>query len=333
MEFLEFDQAVYEMLGLRTLIINRHKVYKSEFSKLIGKKVNNESLKDQMIFGHYVFKRVVHDDALHIYIGPYSDRMGDAKLNALIKILNFNSREMIDVIRDNEMMTDSDDTAEYRQDLKMLFRLEKSILLNFKNESYDRVQSDVRMILNYTIDESRNTLRHWKSYFKTFNNILVQVSQKLKVSEEDIGPISESHLERANHIYELNTLKKLFMTLLRAYYDLNVSSQKIDVNPMIEAAIHYIRENHSKKISTSIVSHAIGVNASHLSRQFKKEMGTTITFYIQTYRVDEAKLLIEQGNLSITTIASLLGFSDVQYFTTTFKKIMNMTPTEYGKQL
>lgn len=334
MRYIEFDQAVYEMIGLRTLVIKNQRINKSMQKKLIGLKIPLDLITDSLTFRHMHFQRIVQDDDLNIYVGPIIENVSLDKMNALKKVLKFNSHEVIEFMNKNEVLPHKKESVLiYRDELKMLFRLEKSILLAFKSNAYDEAHSVVRMVLNYQVDETRNTLLHWKNLFKAYNNTLIQVSTKLDAKESEVTLLSEDYLERASHIYELTTLKKLFFTVLRSYYDLTVAANKLNVSPMIDDAINYIHEHFSEKISTHIISDAISVNYSHLSRQFKKEVNTTITHYIQNYRIEEAKLLIEQGNLSITEIALRLGFKDIQYFTRTFKKLMHMTPSEYAKNL
>ena len=71
----------------------------------------------------------------------------------------------------------------------------------------------------------------------------------------------------------------------------------------------------------------------NLSRKFKKETGQSLTDYINKLRIKEALYMMENHNLSITDIAYMTGFNDVNYFTKVFKKYKRMTPSSYRKQL
>ena len=57
----------------------------------------------------------------------------------------------------------------------------------------------------------------------------------------------------------------------------------------------------------------------------------SITKLISIRRVEAAKTLLLKENLSIAEIAEKVGFSDYNYFTKIFKKIMDCTPSEYRK--
>ena len=51
--------------------------------------------------------------------------------------------------------------------------------------------------------------------------------------------------------------------------------------------------------------------------------------YFKRLKIDAAKQMIRQNELNFTEIAIRLGFNTSQYFTTVFKRISGMTPTEY----
>ena len=53
--------------------------------------------------------------------------------------------------------------------------------------------------------------------------------------------------------------------------------------------------------------------------------------YINHKRVEEAKLYLQRGNKSITEIAFLVGFNDLNYFSRVFKKFTSLTPSQYMK--
>lgn len=66
----------------------------------------------------------------------------------------------------------------------------------------------------------------------------------------------------------------------------------------------------------------------HLSKKFKKEVGMGIKEYINASRIAYAKRLMEKCNV-ITEVAYESGFSDSNYFATIFKRVEDMTPSQY----
>ena len=60
-------------------------------------------------------------------------------------------------------------------------------------------------------------------------------------------------------------------------------------------------------------------------------MGCGVMDYFTRLKVDKAKELIREENYTFTEISEKLGFNTSQYFTTVFKRVSGMTPSEYAK--
>ena len=87
-------------------------------------------------------------------------------------------------------------------------------------------------------------------------------------------------------------------------------------------------ENGSKKISTYLAE-AMHRSYYHLSRIFTATTGITIEKYFIQLKMEKAKELIIQDELSMAEIANSLGYSSQQIFSTQFKKETGKTPGEY----
>lgn len=68
-----------------------------------------------------------------------------------------------------------------------------------------------------------------------------------------------------------------------------------------------------------------------LSKKFKKETGLTFGSYIAKKRCEKAALLLKETALQVQEISNYVGYPDNNYFIKVFKKMYNMTPSEYRK--
>ena len=97
----------------------------------------------------------------------------------------------------------------------------------------------------------------------------------------------------------------------------------------ISTAVRFIQCNYSNRIDVSDVADYTGVSRSHLYRLFVKYVGMPPNTYIARYRINEACALLREGRLSISEIASSVGFEDRLYFSRVFKKLKGVPPTEF----
>ena len=78
---------------------------------------------------------------------------------------------------------------------------------------------------------------------------------------------------------------------------------------------------------------SIGYSQEYICREFKKHTGTTLTKYIRKMKCMHSLSLLEDTNIPVVHIASMLYFPDESNYITTFRKIYNITPGEWRKRV
>ncbi|QGQ48591.1 helix-turn-helix transcriptional regulator [Metabacillus sediminilitoris] len=119
--------------------------------------------------------------------------------------------------------------------------------------------------------------------------------------------------------------------MMNEYCDAVIKNSTRHLSPVVKKAVDYIHLHLDHSLSLNEIAAILHVNSSHLSRKFKQDMNMTIIDYINQRRVEEAKLYLQRGNISITEIAFMVGFNDLNYFTRVFKKFTSFTPSQYMK--
>ena len=100
-------------------------------------------------------------------------------------------------------------------------------------------------------------------------------------------------------------------------------------SPIIRDILAYLFANYTQNIHIQQLAEKNHISPEHLSRQFKKEVGNTITAFIAELRTQKAGELLKTTKLSISEIAMYVGYSDSNYFVKVFKKRYGMTPSAY----
>lgn len=104
--------------------------------------------------------------------------------------------------------------------------------------------------------------------------------------------------------------------------------EKICSQPVAKC-IDYICDSLHTRITVKNLATYTGLNASYLSRLFKKETGQTISGYIQDKKIETACNMLTYSEYTPAEISSILAFPSQSYFTEIFRKKTGLTPKKY----
>jgi two-component system, response regulator YesN len=105
------------------------------------------------------------------------------------------------------------------------------------------------------------------------------------------------------------------------------------MSPIIIKACTIIHESLSEDISLEEISRRVEISSFYFSKLFKEETGENFIDYITMARMQKAKRLLREPGRSIKDISALTGYSDPNYFSKLFKKIVGLTPTEFRESV
>lgn len=108
-------------------------------------------------------------------------------------------------------------------------------------------------------------------------------------------------------------------------------SQRKSYKNTTQLCIDYINSNYKKgdkSLTLDALSKHTFVSVNQLCRIFKKNTGTTISKYILSKRISEAKKLLARGE-SVSAVSDACGFGDYANFIRTFKKNVGVSPGKY----
>lgn len=112
---------------------------------------------------------------------------------------------------------------------------------------------------------------------------------------------------------------------------LSVNLSMVRFNPLTTQIKNYIASHLNEQISLEQIGKATFFSPAYCSMVFRRETGKSIIDYIIDEKVQEAKKLIIEG-VPLKQVSEMLGFSDYNYFSRTFKKRVSYTPVQYKKR-
>ena len=110
-----------------------------------------------------------------------------------------------------------------------------------------------------------------------------------------------------------------------------VSKDEVKDN-RIHHTLSYIRKHLDSHLDVNMLADQACMSKDHFIRVFKKETGETPNAYITKRKMEKAELALVTSDLSIKSIAQLIGYSDYSYFNRVFKQNSGITPLQYREK-
>ena len=95
----------------------------------------------------------------------------------------------------------------------------------------------------------------------------------------------------------------------------------------------YLQENYQKEFSGEDLAEALHVSRSYLSTYYKSKTGINLSESIQIFRMQKAVELLQDPNIRVGDIGTMVGIPSSNTFLRWFKKYTGMTPNEYRNKM
>jgi two-component system, response regulator YesN len=92
----------------------------------------------------------------------------------------------------------------------------------------------------------------------------------------------------------------------------------------------YIRKNYNQQLKIENLAQMFGYNSIYLGQLFKNHTGMYFNSYLEKVRIDRARELLMKG-LKVYQVAEQIGFHNLDYFSSKFKKHTGVSPSDYNE--
>ncbi len=174
-----------------------------------------------------------------------------------------------------------------------------------------------------------DSLRNVKNYGVVCNTLLRKAVEEGGVHPLYIDKLSDNMARQLEKLHTVQEVLGMYNKMVHKYCLLVKNHSMQGYSQLVQRVILRVETDLTADLSLAAHALQLNVNPSYLSTLFKKEMGMTLTEYVNRQRVEHGIFLLNATDLLIQTIAQHCGMPDVNYFTKTFKKITGKTPSEY----
>lgn len=98
---------------------------------------------------------------------------------------------------------------------------------------------------------------------------------------------------------------------------------------VLEAMDYIAAHYNDPDISVGAIAQHLDLSEGHLSHTFKRETDCTLSGYLTRYRIYKAMELLRDCRRKVYEVAEAVGYKDITHFSTTFKKLAGVSPSEY----
>lgn len=97
--------------------------------------------------------------------------------------------------------------------------------------------------------------------------------------------------------------------------------------------VTYLEDHLNSKVTIEQICRDTLVGRSQLQKIFRDRSGLGIIEYFSQMKITAAKQMIRTNRMNFTQISERLGYTSIHYFSRQFKKLTNMTPSEYASSV
>ena len=164
-------------------------------------------------------------------------------------------------------------------------------------------------------------------------------------------PVSEDQLHNLKGIFDTierkyNSGYKLKYSIIRSYLqallyeieEIYLEQYKYEIHQLSQSQLlvrkfkDLLAKNFYQQRSVQFYADNLFVNAKHLSQTLKDETGKTASELINEMVMLEAKVLLQDDNMTINQVAIQLNFADASFFGKFFKRHTGMNPRQYRSE-
>lgn len=134
-----------------------------------------------------------------------------------------------------------------------------------------------------------------------------------------------------DHCFEVSCAARL--TAICVEISRRLEARQNEQSGSILSALSHIHQNYNEPVSTQFLADLEHLSPSRFRSLFKESTGLSPGSYLLILRLNHARRLMLQPELTICQISQAVGYQDQLYFSRIFKKRTGLSPSEYRSQL
>ncbi len=143
----------------------------------------------------------------------------------------------------------------------------------------------------------------------------------LELVEEDLGQEIAGRTARILVVFVRRTASQPQISASLAAQD--------SLTPRMRQAISWLNDHYHRNIKISDIAAVVNMSERNFARRFSKDQGCSPGAFLERLRLDAARVLFTETNLTVAAVARRVGFGSAEHLSRLFKRRVGFTPAEY----
>ncbi|MDX8362406.1 response regulator [Cytobacillus sp. IB215316] len=273
----------------------------------------------------------------------YSISIGVGSIQPSINLLHLSYKEALNVI-EYQFYEEASDSFLYSQlaqraastlneptfHTKAIAEQEEKILHFLEQEEFNLANDQLYSWLHQLSQNSTTSRKNLNMIATAFILELGKLLHRKNIQSNEWIQNQPYQIELITKAESFNELVNLVQENVNIIISL-IKSQ-VPIHKTVKAALEIIHEKYHENITLDWLAKEVFVSTTYLSSLFKQELGINFLDYLHNFRINKSKPLLKDG-LKVYAVAKLVGYQDERHFSSTFKKRVGQSPSEYQRKV
>ncbi|WP_046216142.1 response regulator transcription factor [Paenibacillus wulumuqiensis] len=164
------------------------------------------------------------------------------------------------------------------------------------------------------------------------SHVLSLALSRLPGSIAGSGPAVQKCLSLIPELYAMSTAGQIIRLVLQQIGELLESMDGGSHESVMKQMTDFIRRHYSDNLKLEMLAEIFNYNSAYLGKMFKTYTGESFNHFLDQVRLDNAKEMLAQG-MKVHKVAAQVGYANVDYFHSKFKKYTGISPSAYREQM
>ncbi|HEY5561087.1 MAG TPA: response regulator [Clostridiaceae bacterium] len=162
-------------------------------------------------------------------------------------------------------------------------------------------------------------------------NIFIEFKEKIILNYKELKEDFSPNEDIVQNIYDQGSLNELIEYLKGECVAISSKICNSSSDNTIKRILAYVQKNYYKDLKLRLLAEIFNYNSSYLGKMFKSYTGEEFYVYLDKIRIENTKTLLNENILMVYEVAEKVGYKNVDYFSSKFKKYVGVTPNEYKR--